>query len=181
MIALAVALLAAAVPSAHGFGFNQPKRATSAKSAASSSPRLDDALSSYPFVVKDEDRPALTATFNELARLYGDDEALQMVKVTPRVFKFDRDNFEPCLDSWTEQFGPDAVRGMVSRNPGLLGLPAWQTENAESSFALSYVIAATRPGPFSLAALAAFALYFAGNEDFWTGGGFYNGELVEGR
>ena len=117
----------------------------------------------------------LSTTFNELARLYGDDEALKMVKIMPSVLRFDSKNFEGSLASWTEQFGSEKAQAMVRRNPGLLGVRPEQTEDAESSLYGSYLVAALRPSPVALAVWGVLFLLLAGDKDFWTGGGFYNG------
>lgn len=123
------------------------------------SPLLDEALNAYPFQFQPEKAvdPTLyaavtqsqaTTTFNELARLYGDDEALTMVKVQPNILTFNSKYFAPCLDAWTDQFGLESAQAMVRRNPGLLGVnPILAKEPAEASMALSYVVAVTRPLP----------------------------------
>lgn len=154
LTALFVAV-AVAAPTVRGFGLPGGARAGGKRSPPPPpSPRLDDALSSYPFVIKsDEERAALSGNFNELARLYGDDEALGMVRTVPRALKFRRENFQKCLDSWTEQFGPEGARAMVARNPGLLGVRPEQTDGAEASMAFSYVVAALRPSLPKLVAL----------------------------
>ena len=86
--------------------------------------------------------------FNELARLYGDKEALAMVKLESRVLVFNSDNYEPCLDAWTEQFGLEAAQGMVGRNPNLLAVrPSLAQKPAEDSMVFSYIIAVSRPLP----------------------------------
>lgn len=134
-----------------------------------SSPLVDEALAVYPFRFQPDKKQAgapegeklyapvtrnqATGCFNELARLYGDDEALAMVKLLPRALSFRSDFFEPCLEAWTEQFGSEAAQGMVRRNPGLLGVnPILAREPAEASMALSYVVAVTRPLPKLIAA-----------------------------
>ena len=40
---------------------------------------------------------------------------------------------------------------------------------------LSYIVAALRPSPVSLAVYAVLLIALAGNRDFWVEGGFYNG------
>ena len=130
----------------HIFGQNKPQQST--RSNKKSSPLLDDALEAYPYIFKsDEEKASASANFNEIARLYGDEEALAMVKIQPRVLKFKRDNFVPCLESWEEQFGLESAKAMVCRNPGLLGVRPEQTDNAEASMFFSYLVAATRPWP----------------------------------
>ena len=123
----------------------------------SRSPLVDEALEAYPYSF--EGRRAMVTreqaglTFNELARLYGDDEALTMVKLEPRVLVFNSDNYAPCLEAWTEQFGLEAAKGMVGRNPNLLAVrPSLAQKPAEDSMFFSYVIAASRPLPKILAA-----------------------------
>lgn len=123
----------------------------------SRSPLLDEALEAYPYSF--EGRRAMVTreqaglTFNELARLYGDEEALAMVKLEPRVLVFNCDNYAPCLEAWTEQFGLEAAKGMVGRNPNLLAVrPLLAKKPAEDSMFFSYVIAASRPLPKILAA-----------------------------
>eukprot|EP00584_Thalassiosira_punctigera_P022806 CAMPEP_0172549194 /NCGR_PEP_ID=MMETSP1067-20121228/18337_1 /TAXON_ID=265564 ORGANISM="Thalassiosira punctigera, Strain Tpunct2005C2" /NCGR_SAMPLE_ID=MMETSP1067 /ASSEMBLY_ACC=CAM_ASM_000444 /LENGTH=179 /DNA_ID=CAMNT_0013336541 /DNA_START=108 /DNA_END=647 /DNA_ORIENTATION=+ len=132
------------------------------------SPLLEEALSVYPFQFRPDDEKSGTkvscsAAFNELARLYGDEEALAMVKIEPSSLRFPSDNFEPCLEAWTEQFGLESAQAMVRRNPGLLGIPPWQAEKpSESCMALSYVVAVTRPLPKILAVGGILAILTAG-------------------
>jgi hypothetical protein len=133
------------------------------RTTSKNSPLLDEALSSYPYQFKsDNDKQEKTQTFNEIARLYGDKEALQMVKICPQTLKFKRENFARCLDSWEEQFGLEAARAMVLRNPGLLGIRPEQTNGAESSMLFSYVVAATRPLPKIIAVAGLLAILTGG-------------------
>ena len=105
----------------NGFTFGQKKSASTPKTK--SSPFLEEALDSYPYVFKsDQDKAECIANFNEIARLYGDKEAVEMVKSASKVLTFNRENFEPCLESWEEQFGLESAKAMVQRNPGLLGV-----------------------------------------------------------
>ena len=63
----------------NGFTFGQKKSASTPKTK--SSPFLEEALASYPYVFKsDQDKAECIANFNEIARLYGDKEAVKMVK-----------------------------------------------------------------------------------------------------
>jgi len=131
---------------------------TSALHAArsTSSPLLDEALEAYPFSFTNKnsqvtEKKAIT-TFNVLARLYGDQEALAIVKIEPRALVFNSDNYAPCLEAWTEQFGLEASQAMVGRNPGLLAVrPSLAKKPAEDSMAFSYIFAATRQWPKILA------------------------------
>lgn len=105
----------------NGFTFGQKKSASTPKTK--SSPFLEEALASYPYVFKsDQDKAECIANFNEIARLYGDKEAVKMVKDSSKVLTFNRENFAPCLESWEEQFGLESAKAMVQRNPGLLGV-----------------------------------------------------------
>mmetsp|Transcript_30273 Transcript_30273/g.54819 ORF Transcript_30273/g.54819 Transcript_30273/m.54819 type:complete len:198 (+) Transcript_30273:63-656(+) len=133
-----------------------------------SSPLLDEALAAYPYQFRPDNESSGTArtcsvAFNELARLYGDQEALAIVKIQPRSLRFSSDNFAPCLEFWTEQFGPEAAQAMVCRNPGLLGVrPSEAEQPAEASMALSYVVGVTRPLPKILAVGGLLAILTAG-------------------
>ncbi|KAL7545011.1 hypothetical protein ACHAWF_008384 [Thalassiosira exigua] len=149
------------------FGLGRP--ATAGKARSKSSPLADDALSAYPYVTKtDDERARVVETFTELASLYGDEEALAMVKIQPQVLRFNKDYFAPCLDSWEEQFGLESAQAMVSRNPGLLGFRPELTANAEPCMAFSYVIAATRPSLPKVIAFSA-ALFYLIGENFKNG------------
>jgi hypothetical protein len=154
--------------------FNKKGSSTSSKS---SSPLVEEALALYPFQFRPDDeplkakgRPMFAAsqrqartTFNQLAKLYGDEQALGMVKIQPMCLCFTSSNFEPCLEAWTEQFGEDAAKAMVYRNPGLLAVsPTLAKEPAEASMALSYVVAVTRPLPKFIAAGGILAILSAG-------------------
>ncbi|OEU18366.1 hypothetical protein FRACYDRAFT_274757 [Fragilariopsis cylindrus CCMP1102] len=132
------------------------KTSISAKSR-SQSPLLDEGLEAYSY--KFEGRRAMVTkekaivAFNELARLYGDEEAVAMVKLESRVLVFNSDNYAPCLASWTEQFGLEAAQGMVGRNPNLLAIrPELAVKPAEDCMVFSYIIAASRPLPKILGA-----------------------------
>ena len=94
-------------------------------------------------------------SFNELARLYGEERALGMVKAQPICLAFDSSNFQATRDAWTEVFGLEATQEMVARNPGLLAVRAEEAAKAtDSTMAFSYVVAFTRPlGPFLLGGL----------------------------
>ena len=114
MLLVTVALI---IDEVKGFTFGQKTK------TKSPSPFLEEALASYPYVFKsDQDKAECIANFNEIARLYGDKEAVEMVKSASKVLTFNRENFEPCLESWEEQFGLESAKAMVQRNPGLLGV-----------------------------------------------------------
>lgn len=100
----------------------------------------------------------LTATFNTIASIYGDEEALKMVKIQPNVLAFNKDNIGPSLDAFGEKFGYDESKEMIIRNPGLLGTrPAAAAEADDLTMQMSYVVDITRPigafGPLFLIAL----------------------------
>jgi hypothetical protein len=100
----------------------------------------------------------LVASFNTLASLYGDDVALQMVKIQPGVLAFNKDNFQPSLEAFGTKFGIDEAKGMIVRNPGLLSVKPANAESADNlTMQLSYVVEFTRPigllGPATILAL----------------------------
>lgn len=173
-VTIAIAMLIASTTTvADGFAPAIPvRRAKTSLHAArrtSSSPLLDEALSTYPFQFRPDGektsgtKASCSAVFNELARLYGDEEALAMVQLVPQSLRFKKENFAPCLEAWEEQFGLEAAQGMVRRNPGLLGVPpSLAKEPAESSMAMSYVVAFTRPLPKLIAAGGLLAIMTAG-------------------
>lgn len=56
------------LPTAEGFGLGGGNKARRGSAAKPSSPLLEDALRSYPYV--NDDKTKLTTNFNEIARLY---------------------------------------------------------------------------------------------------------------
>lgn len=100
----------------------------------------------------------VTATFNTLASLYGDEEALTMVKIQPSVLAFNKDDFGPSLEAFGEKFGLEESKAMIMRNPGLLSSKRLAAESADDlTMQLSYVVQFTRPigaaGPIILVGL----------------------------
>jgi hypothetical protein len=100
----------------------------------------------------------LVSTFDVIASLYGDEEALMMVKIQPGVLAFNKDNFRPSLEAFSTKFGADEAREMVIRNPGLLSVKPANAEAADDlTMQLSYVVDSTRPigalGPFVILGL----------------------------
>mmetsp|Transcript_4716 Transcript_4716/g.7696 ORF Transcript_4716/g.7696 Transcript_4716/m.7696 type:complete len:220 (-) Transcript_4716:3891-4550(-) len=95
------------------------------------------------FSRKDEE---IKATFNTIASIYGDEEALKMVKIQPSVLAFEKANFQPSLDAFGENFGYEESKQMIIRNPGLLGTkPANAAAADDLTMQLSYVVQFTRP------------------------------------
>jgi len=74
------------------------------------------------------------AAFVELAKCYGDQEALQMVKATPICLSFNKNNFKPSLEAFADIFGKQEAQQMVQRNPGLLAL------NPESAAMATFLV-----------------------------------------
>ena len=88
------------------FGGGAKKKTTK---SSSSSPLVEEALSAYPYVLTDAEKKAgCIANFNELASLYGDENALAMVKLEPKTLTFNKDNYAFQLANWEEQFGLEA-------------------------------------------------------------------------
>mmetsp|Transcript_32251 Transcript_32251/g.65472 ORF Transcript_32251/g.65472 Transcript_32251/m.65472 type:complete len:248 (-) Transcript_32251:184-927(-) len=94
----------------------------------------------------DIDEQRQRASFAEIARIYGEEDALTMVKVLPNILAFDSNNFGPALDNFGEIFGYDEAKAMVVRNPGLLGIsPENAATSTDQTMQFSYIIAYTRP------------------------------------
>jgi len=99
------------------------------------------------------------ASFVELAKCYGDEAALDMVKAMPICLSFNRKNYKPSLDAFSEIFGEEEAKGMVQRNPGLLALNPKNAETAtDQTLYFSYIVGATRPVGGLLLGLLSFAL-----------------------
>jgi hypothetical protein len=97
----------------------------------------------------------LRDTFTLLANLYGEQQALQMVKDVPICLAFDNKNFEPALAEFSKKFGNQESREMIQRNPGLLAIKATGAGGAstasDQTMIFSYLVAVTRPvGPILL-------------------------------
>ena len=106
------------------------------------------------------DETKLRATFNTLAQLYGEDDALKMVKIQPGILAFNKDNFKDSLENFGVTFGYDEAKDMIVRNPGLLSInPANAAKADDLTMQLSYVVEFTRPvgkaGPFIVLSLLA--------------------------
>jgi hypothetical protein len=96
--------------------------------------------------ITDMKKQKVAATFNGLAAVYGEERAIEMVKISPFVLTFDPNFFAPTFAIWSEIFGEEAALDMVSRNPGLLAVqPKDAGKNTDNTMAFSYIIAATRP------------------------------------
>jgi len=100
----------------------------------------------------------LMAAFNAIASIYGDEEALKMVKIQPGCLAFNKDNFQLSLDAFGENFGYEESKAMIIRNPGLLSCKPANAETADDlTMQLSYVVEFTRPignfGPALIVAL----------------------------
>jgi hypothetical protein len=99
-------------------------------------------------------------TFNELSKLYGDENALQMVKDFPLCLSLNKDLFSASLKEYKQIFGEEEAQAMICRNPGLLAVrPEEAARSTEQTMRASYLIAATRPiGPVALPTLTALLL-----------------------
>lgn len=109
------------------------------------------------------DESKLRGNFAELVRLFGEQDATKMVRATPQVLEFRRSYFAPIVEIFDDKFGVEATRGLLLRNPALLGIKpdGWGEEGyggaataGPETIALSYVVAATRPlGNFGIVGL----------------------------
>jgi len=100
----------------------------------------------------DIDEKRIRDTFQELSKVYGSEEALQMTKDMPAILAFDRRNFKPTLIEFGKIFGAQEAKEMVMRNPGLLAVKPEDAADADDqTMKFSYIVAKTRPsGPFLL-------------------------------
>lgn len=105
----------------------------------------------------DVDEPTARKAFDELAKVYGPDEALTMVMAYPQALVFSPSRFAPAFDAFAEIFGPEEAKGMVMRNPYLLAVaPAQAATSTEQTMFFSYLVGYTRPiGGLLMAFLAA--------------------------
>lgn len=87
------------------------------------------------------------ANFLEIARIYGEDEALQMVKDLPYVLAFKKSNFAENYKVYEEIFGEEPAKAMVQRNPGLLAIKAEDAarNTNEQTMVFSYLVGFFRP------------------------------------
>lgn len=93
--------------------------------------------------------------FSELARLYGEDDALTMTKILPNILAFDFKNFDGSLSAFSELFGEEEAKGMVIRNPSLLAVnPTVAASSDDQTMQLSYVVSATRGKPIGQVLIA---------------------------
>lgn len=100
----------------------------------------------------DIDETRIRSTFQELAKVYGTDEALKMTKDLPAILAFDKRNFKPTLMEFGKIFGDQEAKEMVMRNPGLLAVKPEDAADADDqTMKFSYIVAKTRPaGPYLL-------------------------------
>lgn len=125
--------------------------------------KYDDAKPRRRLTDVPEDK--LKTNFAALAKVYGADQALEMVKIMPIVLSFNKDWFGPSLDAFSEVFGEDKARAMVLRNPGLLGVkPSEAATSSEQTMVFSYLVAVTRPVSSILAPLLLFCVLSPGIE-----------------
>ena len=143
---------------ANSFRFPSLSSPSARRAALKASPLTEVALASYPYEFRPDESTAAkrflqeitkkqaSTAFEELARVYGDTCALEMVKIQPIALTVNSDYFEPTLEVWAEQFGEDAAKAMVARNPALLLLNPKKAEvDAWGAMGWSFVIWATRP------------------------------------
>mmetsp|Transcript_4050 Transcript_4050/g.3822 ORF Transcript_4050/g.3822 Transcript_4050/m.3822 type:complete len:252 (-) Transcript_4050:197-952(-) len=86
------------------------------------------------------------AAFTEIARIYGEDAALQMVKDLPYALAFNKSNFAANYKVYEDVFGEEPAKAMVKRNPGLLAIkPEDALKTDEQTMAFSYLVSTFRP------------------------------------
>ena len=122
--------------------------------ATPSSPMVKDAVDFYNSKFPPADRTGMSAitedecaeAFNVLAKLYGDENAMDMVKSSPICLAFNSENFEGSLNAFSNKFGLEESKAMIKRNPNLLAVrPELAAKSDDSTMMMSYVVGATRP------------------------------------
>jgi hypothetical protein len=105
----------------------------------------------------DRNEKDLKACFQDLSKVFGTEDALQMVKDFPIVLAITRKDLQPVMKAFSETFGEEDAAAMVKRNPGLLFLrPPVAATADDLTMKFSYIIAFTRPvGPLILVTLLA--------------------------
>jgi hypothetical protein len=105
----------------------------------------------------DRSEKDLKATFQDLAKVFGAEDALQMVKDFPIVLAITRKDLVPVMKAFSATFGEEDAGAMCKRNPGLLFLrPPVAAAADDLTMQFSYIIAFTRPvGPLILVTLLA--------------------------
>lgn len=95
-------------------------------------------------------------TFNEIAKLYGNDNAFDMVKSLPIILSFNKKEFNPSLKAMSIALkNEDIAKKVVQLNPGLLAVKESDAATvSEQTIVFSYIVGYTRPlGPVLLPAL----------------------------
>jgi len=88
----------------------------------------------------------VSKNFNALCAVYGEDRAIDMVKIFPICLSFNSNDFAKSYEAWSDIFGAEESLDMVSRNPGLLAVsPSDAASSTDQTMYFSYIIAATRP------------------------------------
>jgi len=96
--------------------------------------------------ITDVSEQEVASTFNGLAAVYGEERAIEMVKLFPVCMTFDSKAFAATFAIWKDIFGEEETKNMVSRNPGLLAVqPKDAGKNTDNTMAFSYIVAFTRP------------------------------------
>ena len=122
--------------------------------ATPSSPMVKDAVDFYNSKFPPAERTGMSAitedecaeAFNILAKLYGDENAMDMVKSSPICLAFNSENFEGSLNAFSNKFGLEETKEMIKRNPNLLAVrPELAAKSDDSTMMMSYVVGATRP------------------------------------
>ena len=60
------------------------------------------------------------SNFNEMAKVYGEQQALDMVTIMPIALTFNSKNFAPALKGYSAVFGEEDAKAMVGRNVSAL-------------------------------------------------------------
>mmetsp|Transcript_21559 Transcript_21559/g.30034 ORF Transcript_21559/g.30034 Transcript_21559/m.30034 type:complete len:201 (+) Transcript_21559:85-687(+) len=136
------------------------------KAGPTASKLADDALAIYDATYTragegntfyDATDATLKTSFNILAKIYGEEETLDMVTIQPGILAYKSSNFEPSFEAWGEIYGVEETKGMVMRNPNLLSVSPTNAATSDGlTMQMSYVVSVTRPlGKFGLVGLLA--------------------------
>lgn len=88
----------------------------------------------------------ISGGFTELKKVYGEQQALEMIRIMPIILVFKKENFAPSFKAMAEIFGTEETKGMVLRNPGLLEVgPADAATSNDQTMVFSYLVSFFRP------------------------------------
>ena len=117
----------------------------------------------------DRSEEELKVCFQELSEIFGQDDAMDMVKRGPKVLASYPSVFKESMEEYSKIFGEEEAKAMVKRNTGLLFVqPVDARDVDDTTMKMSYVIAFFQPlGPYWLYGML--ALLATGPFESFTG------------